>query len=59
VTKPKSPDKRNPVWDMIGSLGGRWPKGFPRTVDDYIDFVSGGSYDNRNHPLKRKPGPPK
>ena len=34
----------HPVWAMIGSLKGRWPKGFPRDVDSYIDFVRGGSY---------------
>ena len=38
---------RHPVWDAIGSLQGnwRWPKGIPHTVDAYIDYVRGGSYE--------------
>ncbi len=39
--------ERHPVWDAIGSLKGvwRWPRGIPRTVDAYIDYVRGGSYE--------------
>jgi AbrB family looped-hinge helix DNA binding protein len=39
--------ERHPIWDAIGSLkdSWRWPKGVPRTVDAYIDYVRGGSYE--------------
>ncbi len=39
--------ERHPVWDMMGSLkkGWRWPKGIPHTVDAYIDYIRGGSYE--------------
>ncbi len=39
--------ERHPVWDQIGSLRDtwRWPKGIPHTVDAFIDFVRGGSYE--------------
>ena len=39
--------ERHPVWDAIGSLekSWRWPPGIPRTVDAYIDYVRGGSYE--------------
>lgn len=38
---------RHPIWDAIGSLkdSWRWPKGIPHTVDAYIDYVRGGSYE--------------
>lgn len=38
---------RHPIWDAIGSLKGkwRWPRGIPRTVDAYMDYVRGGSYE--------------
>jgi AbrB family looped-hinge helix DNA binding protein len=38
---------RHPIWDAIGSLkdSWRWPKGVPHTVDAYIDYVRGGSYE--------------
>ncbi len=38
---------RHPIWDAVGSLRGkfRWPKGIPHTVDAYIDYVRGGSYE--------------
>ncbi|HEY3171244.1 MAG TPA: AbrB/MazE/SpoVT family DNA-binding domain-containing protein [Thermoanaerobaculia bacterium] len=39
--------ERHPIWDAIGSLkdSWRWPKGVPHTVDAYIDYVRGGSYE--------------
>jgi AbrB family looped-hinge helix DNA binding protein len=39
--------ERHPIWDAIGSLkdSWRWPKGIPHTVDAYIDYVRGGSYE--------------
>lgn len=51
--------ERHPVWDLIGSLrkGFRWPKGIPHTVDAYIDYVRGGSYEEltgRERPAKRR-----
>jgi AbrB family looped-hinge helix DNA binding protein len=51
--------ERHPVWDAIGSLKGvwRWPRGIPKTVDAYIDYVRGGSYEEiegRRPPSKRK-----
>ncbi len=50
--------ERHPVWDAIGSLKDvwRWPKGIPKTVDAYIDYVRGGSYEEiegRRPPAKR------
>jgi AbrB family looped-hinge helix DNA binding protein len=38
---------RHPAWDAIGSLKDvwRWPRGIPKTVDAYIDYVRGGSYE--------------
>jgi AbrB family looped-hinge helix DNA binding protein len=35
------------IWDAIGSLkdSWRWPKGISHTVDAYIDYVRGGSYE--------------
>jgi AbrB family looped-hinge helix DNA binding protein len=38
--------ERHPAWEKIGSLKGlwRWPKGI-RSVDAYIDYVRGGSYE--------------
>lgn len=37
----------HPIWDAIGSLkdSWRWPKGISHTVDAYIDYVRGGSYE--------------
>jgi AbrB family looped-hinge helix DNA binding protein len=51
--------ERHPIWDAIGSLKGkfRWPKGIPHTVDAYMDFVRGGSYEEltgRKRPARRK-----
>jgi hypothetical protein len=51
--------ERHPVWDAIGSLRDvwRWPKGIPHTVDAYIDFVRGGSYEEltgRKPPKRRR-----
>jgi AbrB family looped-hinge helix DNA binding protein len=39
--------ERHAIWDAIGSLkdSWRWPKGVPHTVDAYIDYVRGGSYE--------------
>jgi antitoxin PrlF len=39
--------QRHPIWDAIGSLKGkfRWPKGVPHTVDAYINYIRGGSYE--------------
>jgi AbrB family looped-hinge helix DNA binding protein len=39
--------ERHPVWEKIGSLRDvwRWPRGIPKTVDAYIDYVRGGSYE--------------
>lgn len=39
--------ERHPIWDAIGSLkdSWRWPKGVPHTVDAYINYVRGGSYE--------------
>ncbi len=47
---------RHPVWDQIGSLreGWRWPKGVPHTVEAYVDFVRGGSYEERTRRQRRK-----
>jgi hypothetical protein len=47
--------ERHPVWEQIGSLRGvwRWPKGIPHTVDAFVDFVRGGSYEELTG---RKPG---
>ena len=38
--------QRHPIWDAIGTLkeSWRWPKGVAHTVDAYIDYVRGGSY---------------
>ncbi|MEO8347849.1 MAG: AbrB/MazE/SpoVT family DNA-binding domain-containing protein [Acidobacteriota bacterium] len=37
----------HPIWDAIGSLkdSWRWPKGVSHSVDAYIDYVRGGSYE--------------
>ncbi len=51
---------RHPIWDAIGSLkdSWRWPKGVPHTVDAYIDYVRGGSYEEltgkKARPRRRK-----
>jgi antitoxin PrlF len=49
---------RHPIWDAVGSLRGkfRWPKGIPHTVDAYIDYVRGGSYEELTgrKPRRRK-----
>ena len=38
---------RHPIWNAIGSAKDhwRWPKGIPHTVDAYIDWIRGGSYE--------------
>ncbi len=38
---------RHPVWDAIGTLKDkwRWPRGIPHTVEAYIDYIRGGSYE--------------
>ncbi|MDQ5870796.1 MAG: AbrB/MazE/SpoVT family DNA-binding domain-containing protein, partial [Acidobacteriota bacterium] len=43
----KKRGSRHPIWDAIGSLkdSWRWPKGVPHSVDAYIDYVRGGSYE--------------
>ncbi len=51
--------ERHPAWDQIGSLRDtwRWPRGIPKTVDAYIDYVRGGSFaqiEGRPAPSKRK-----
>jgi len=51
--------QRHPAWSVIGSLKSRWrwPKGIPHTVDAYIDYVRGGSYEEltgRKRPAKRQ-----
>jgi antitoxin PrlF len=50
---------RHPIWDAVGTLRGkfRWPKGIPHTVDAYIDYVRGGSYEEltgRKPPRRKK-----
>ncbi len=50
---------RHPIWNAVGSLKGkfRWPKGIPHTVDAYIDYIRGGSYEEltgRKPPRKRR-----
>ncbi|HSP93034.1 MAG TPA: AbrB/MazE/SpoVT family DNA-binding domain-containing protein [Thermoanaerobaculia bacterium] len=50
---------RHPVWDAMGSLRGKWlwPKGIPHTVDAYMDYIRGGSYEDltgRKPPARRK-----
>ena len=52
--------ERHPAWSVIGSLKKRWqwPKGVPHTVDDYIDYVRGGSYEEltgAKRPPKSRP----
>ena len=39
--------ERHPAWDAIGTLkeSWRWPRGIPHTVDAYMDYVRGGSYE--------------
>jgi AbrB family looped-hinge helix DNA binding protein len=46
LLRPKKTD-RHPAWDAIGTLkeGWRWPSGVPHTVDAYIDYIRGGSYE--------------
>ena len=48
--------ERHPIWDAIGSLKGawRWPKGVAHTVDDYIDYVRGGSYEDLTGKKRRR-----
>jgi AbrB family looped-hinge helix DNA binding protein len=43
----KKRGERNRIWDAIGSLKNswRWPRGVAHTVDAYIDYVRGGSYE--------------
>jgi antitoxin PrlF len=55
----KKRTERHPIWNAIGTLKGkfRWPKGIPHTVDAYIDYVRGGSYEEltgRKPPKRRK-----
>jgi AbrB family looped-hinge helix DNA binding protein len=51
--------ERHPIWDAIGSLkdSWRWPKGVAHTVDAYIDYVRGGSYEELSgkKPRRRRP----
>jgi AbrB family looped-hinge helix DNA binding protein len=37
----------HPIWDAIGSLkdAWRWPSGVRHSVDAYVDYVRGGSYE--------------
>jgi antitoxin PrlF len=49
----------HPIWDAIGTLKNswRWPKGVPHTVDAYIDYVRGGSYEDltgKKHRRRRR-----
>jgi antitoxin PrlF len=58
LLRKKRAEKR-PIWNAIGSLKGkwRWPKGIPHTVDAYIDYVRGGSYEEmtgRRRPAGRR-----
>jgi AbrB family looped-hinge helix DNA binding protein len=55
----KKKAQRHPIWEAIGSFKGkwRWPKGIPHTVDAYIDYVRGGSYEEltgRKGPRRKK-----
>jgi antitoxin PrlF len=52
----KRRDHRHPIWDAIGTLkeSWRWPRGVAHTVDAYIDYVRGGSYEQLTG---RKPRP--
>jgi AbrB family looped-hinge helix DNA binding protein len=57
LTRPRQ--ARHPAWDAMGSLQGiwRWPRGIPRTVDAYIDYVRGGSYselEGKEKPTARR-----
>lgn len=52
--------ERHPAWSVIGSLKKKWqwPKGIPHTVDAYIDYVRGGSYEEltgAKRPPKSRP----
>lgn len=55
----KKKAERSPIWEAIGSLKGkwRWPRGIEHTVDAYMDYVRGGSYEEltgRKKPGRRK-----
>jgi AbrB family looped-hinge helix DNA binding protein len=52
----KKKAERRPIWEAIGSLRGRWrwPRGIPHTVDAYMDYVRGGSYEELTGSRKRK-----
>ncbi len=52
----KKKAERSPIWEAIGSLKGkwRWPKGIDHTVDAYMDYVRGGSYEELTG--HKKPG---
>ncbi|HKF43116.1 MAG TPA: AbrB/MazE/SpoVT family DNA-binding domain-containing protein [Thermoanaerobaculia bacterium] len=52
----KKRGERRSIWEAIGSLRGRWrwPTGIPHTVDAYMDYVRGGSYEELTGARKRK-----
>ncbi|MDQ5872694.1 MAG: AbrB/MazE/SpoVT family DNA-binding domain-containing protein [Acidobacteriota bacterium] len=52
----KKRGSRHPIWDAIGSLkdSWRWPKGVPHSVDAYIDYVRGGSYEELTGKSRRR-----
>ncbi len=55
----KRKGQRHPIWDAIGSLKGswRWPRGVTHTVDAYIDYVRGGSYEELTGRKARRRSP--
>jgi AbrB family looped-hinge helix DNA binding protein len=55
----KRKGQRHPIWDAIGSLKGswRWPRGVTHTVDAYIDYVRGGSYEELTGRKTRRRSP--
>jgi len=48
--------QHHPIWDAIGSLqdSWRWPKGVRHSVDAYIDYVRGGSYEELTGKKRRR-----
>ena len=52
----KKKAERHPIWDAIGIGRRRWPSGFPRDVDSYIDWIRGGPYEGagRRKSTRRK-----
>jgi AbrB family looped-hinge helix DNA binding protein len=52
----KKKAERHPIWDAIGIGRRHWPKGFPRDVDAYIDWIRGGPYERVKRPkaVRRK-----